>query len=201
MADYRNRHGNDAFGFDVEEGLGFSFNRSGVREFIRANRKGVVTHRLFIYQNGSSPGQIVLDEGDALVDDLPLMTPEWQELGNAPERRGHGAIPITRREKATARGGGASGASGGAGGGGAGGGGAGGDEGRRLGRWISRSAVGADRGADGSPALARGGADRGTNGSPALARGGADRGADGSPLLTEDTRHRYRHRTRKNKQK
>jgi len=181
MADYRNRHGNDAFGFDVEEGLGFSFNRSGVREFIRANRQGVVTHRLFIYQNGSSPGQIVLDEGDALVDDLPLMTPVWQELGDAPERRGLGAIPITRREKATARGGSASGASGGAGGGGAGG-----DEGRRLGRWISRSAVGADRGPDGSPLLAR---------------GGADRGPDGSPLLTEDSRHRYRHRTRKNKQK
>jgi hypothetical protein len=195
MADYRNRHGNDAFGFDVEEGLGFSFNRSGVREFIRANRKGVVTHRLFIYQNGSSPGQIVLDEGDALVDDLPLMTPPWQELGNAPERRGLGAIPITRREKAAARGGGASGGAGGAGGGGGGAGGAGGgggaggaggDEGRRLGRWISRSAVGADRGPDGSPALAR---------------GGADRGPDGSPLLTEDSRHRYRHRTRKNKQK
>ena len=185
MADYRNRHGNDAFGFDVEEGLGFSFNRSGVREFIRANRKGVVTHRLFIYQNGSSPGQIVLDEGDALVDDLPLMTPPWQELGNAPERRGLGAIPITRREKAAARGGGASGGAGGAGGGGGGAGG-GGDEGRRLGRWISRSAVGADRGPDGSPALAR---------------GGADRGPDGSPLLTEDSRHRYRHRTRKNKQK
>jgi hypothetical protein len=34
-----------------------------------------------------------------------------------------------------------------------------------------------------------------------LARGGADRGPDGSPLLTEDSRHRYRHRTRKNKQK
>jgi hypothetical protein len=195
MADYRNRHGIDAFGFDVEEGLGFSFNRSGVREFIRANRKGVVTHRLFIYQNGSSPGQIVLDEGDALVDDLPLMTPPWQELGNAPERRGLGAIPITRREKAAARGGGASGGAGGAGGGGGGAGGAGGgggaggaggDEGRRLGRWISRSAVGADRGPDGSPALAR---------------GGADRGPDGSPLLTEDSRHRYRHRTRKNKQK
>jgi len=181
MADYRNRHGNDAFGFDVEEGLGFSFNRSGVREFIRANRQGVVTHRLFIYQNGSSPGQIVLDEGDALVDDLPLMTPVWQELGDAPERRGLGAIPITRREKATARGGGASGANGGAGGGGAGG-----DEGRRLGRWISRSAVGADRGADGSPLLTR---------------GGADRGADGSPLLTKNSRHRYRHRTRKNKHK
>jgi len=189
MADYRNRHGNDAFGFDVEEGLGFSFNRSGVREFIRANRQGIVTHRLFIYQNGSSPGQIVLDEGDALVDDLPLMTPVWTELGDAPERRGLGAIPRTRREKAASGGGGASGGAGG-GGGGAGGGG-GGD--RRLGRFITRSAVGAD----GSPALARGSANRGTDGSPALASGSANRGTDGSPLLTKDPRHR--NRTRKNK--
>ena len=182
MADYRNRHGNDAFGFDVEVGPGFSFNRSGVREFIRADRQGVVTHRLFIYQNGSSPGQIVLDEGEALTNDLPLMTPVWQELGNAPERRGLGAIPRRGASGRAGASGGAGGGGGGGGAGGAGGGGAGGDEGRRLGRWISRSAVG-------------------TDGSPLLARGGADRGADGSPLLAEDPRHRYRHRTRKNKQK
>ena len=159
MAEYRNRHDIDQFGLDVQEGLGFSFNRSGVREFIRADRKGVVTHRLFIYTNGDSPGQIALDEGEAITE-LPLITQVWQELGNAPERRGLGAIPRTRREKATSGGGGASG--------GAGGGGAGGEDGgRRLGRWISRSAV----------------------------------GADGSPALAEDSRHRYRNRTRKNKQK
>ena len=169
MAEYRNRHDIDQFGLDVQEGLGFSFNRSGVREFIRADRKGVVTHRLFIYTNGDSPGQIALDEGEAITE-LPLITQVWQELGNAPERRGLGAIPRTRREKATSGGGGASGGAGGGGGGasgGAGGAGGGGDGGRRLGRWISRSAV----------------------------------GADGSPALAEDSRHRYRNRTRKNKQK
>ena len=100
MAEYRNRHDIDQFGLDVQEGLGFSFNRSGVREFIRADRKGVVTHRLFIYTNGDSPGQIALDEGEAITE-LPLITQVWQELGNAPERRGLGAIPRTRREKAT----------------------------------------------------------------------------------------------------
>jgi hypothetical protein len=176
MADYRNRHDNDQFGFDVQEGLGFSFNRSGVREFIRADRQGVVTHRLFIYQNGSSPGQIVLDEGEALTSNLPLTTPVWQELGNAPERRGLGAIPSR-------------GASGRAGGGGAGGG--GGDGGRRLGRWISRSAVGTD----GSPALSR--EENQIDGTPLIAR----TQIAGTPLLAEDPRHRYRHRTRKNKQK
>ena len=166
MAEYRNRHDIDQFGLDVQEGLGFSFNRSGVREFIRADRKGVVTHRLFIYTNGDSPGQIALDEGEAITE-LPLITQVWQELGNAPERRGLGAIPRTRREKATSGGGGASGAGGGgAGGGGAGGGGAGGEDGdRRLGRYLRRPAVG------------------------------------GSPALAEDSRHRYRNRTRKNKQK
>ena len=166
MAEYRNRHDIDQFGLDVQEGLGFSFNRSGVREFIRADRKGVVTHRLFIYTNGDSPGQIALDEGEAITE-LPLITQVWQELGNAPERRGLGAIPRTRREKATSGGGGASG---GAGGGGAGGGGAGEggeDGGRRLGRFLRRPAA----------------------------------GGDGSPALAEDSRHRYRHRTRKNKQK
>ena len=177
MADYRNRHGNDQFGFDVQEGLGFSFNRSGVREFIRANRQGVVTHRLFIYQNGSSPGQIVLDEGEALISDLPLTTPVWQELGNAPERRGLGAIP---RRGASGRAGRGVGASGGAGGGG-------GDGGRRLGRWISRSAVGTD----GSPALAR--EENQIAGTPLIAR----TQIAGTPLLAEDPRHRYRHRTRK----
>lgn len=180
MADYRNRHDNDQFGFDVQEGLGFSFNRSGVREFIRADRQGVVTHRLFIYQNGSSPGQIVLDEGEALTSNLPLTTPVWQELGNAPERRGLGAIP---RRGASGRAGGG-GASGGAGGGG-------GDGGRRLGRWISRSAVGTD----GSPALTR--EENQIDGTPLIAR----TQIAGTPLLAEDPRHRYRHRTRKNKQK
>ena len=186
MADYRNRHDNDQFGLDVQEGLGFSFNRSGVREFIRADRKGVVTHRLFIYTNGASPGQIVLDEGEALTADLPLTTPVWQELGNAPERRGLGAAPRVAR---SSRGAGA-GAGAGAGGG--------------YGRG------GADRAADGSPALARGGANRGADGSPALAREQSQIAGTpilarrqfqiaGTPLLAEDPRHRYRNRSRKNK--
>jgi hypothetical protein len=186
MADYRNRHDNDQFGFDVQEGLGFSFNRSGVREFIRADRQGVVTHRLFIYQNGSSPGQIVLDEGEALTSNLPLTTPVWQELGNAPERRGLGAIP--RR-----------GASGGAGGAGGGGG---------LDRYSRRSAVTLSgpparpsilaRGSSqiaGTPALTR--EENQIAGTPLIAR----TQIAGTPLLTEDPRHRYSHRTRKNKQK
>jgi len=180
MAEYTNRHGNDQFGFDVQEGLGFSFNRSGVREFIRADRQGVVTHRLFIYQNGSSPGQIILDEGEALTSDLPLTTPVWQELGNAPERRGLGAIP--RR--------GASGGAGGAGG---------------LGRYISRSAAGAlSRPAAPPSVLARGSSQ--IAGTPAMTREEnqiagtpliARTQIAGTPLLAEDPHHRYSHRTRK----
>jgi hypothetical protein len=190
MADYRNRHDNDQFGFDVQEGLGFSFNRSGVREFIRADRQGVVTHRLFIYQNGSSPGQIVLDEGEALTSNLPLTTPVWQELGNAPERRGLGAIP--RRGASGRAGGGGGAASGGAGG---------------VDRYLRRSAAGTlsgpppsvlARGSSqiaGTPALTR--EENQIEGTPLIAR----TQIAGTPLLAEDPRHRYRHKTRKNKQK
>ena len=93
MAEFRNRDSRDQFGQDGRDGLGFSFNRTGVREFIRANDEGVVTHRLFIYQNGSSPGQIEIDEADALGGHVPRLVPAWQ-VHNAAERRGRGPPPV-----------------------------------------------------------------------------------------------------------
>ena len=163
MAEFRDDEGRDQFGLDSRDGLGFSFNRSGVREFIRADDDGVVTHRLFIYQNGSSPNQIEYQESEIFGKDLPVLTPAWQFYGNAPEKRGLGR-PAPSHVPELARGGrGGGGAGGGGGGGGAGGAGGGGG---RYGR-------GADRGADGSPALA-----------------GGRRGGLG---------YRHRHRTRKNK--
>jgi len=131
MAEFRGDDGRDQFGLNAQEGLGFSFNRSGVREFIRANDEGVVTHRLFIYQNGASPGQIEIDEADALGGHVPRLVPVWQ-VQNAPERRGRGPPPVDFvPQLARPRRG-----AGGGGGGGAGG--------------------GYGRGADGSPALAGG---------------------------------------------
>jgi len=137
MAEFRSDDGRDSTGLNVQDGLGFFFNRSSVREFIRANDEGVVTHRLFVYQNGSSPGQIENDERDTLTAGLPLLTPVWQERGDAPERRGRGPVPrdfvpqLSRRSVAGAGGGGGGG--GGAGGGrGYGSGGAGGGYGSGL---------------------------------------------------------------------
>ena len=144
MAEFRDDEGRDQFGLDSRDGLGFSFNRSGVREFIRADDDGVVTHRLFIYQNGSSPNQIEYQESEIFGKDLPVLTPAWQFYGNAPEKRGLGR-PAPSHVPELARGGRGGGGGGGAGGGGGGAGGGGGRYGR-----------GADRGADGSPALAGG---------------------------------------------
>ncbi len=121
MAEFRSDDGRDSTGLNVNDGLGFFFNRSSVREFIRANDEGVVTHRLFIYQNGSSPGQIENDERDTLTAGLPLLTPVWQERGNAPERRGRGPVPrdfVPQLARGTRGAGGAGGGAGGAGGGG-----------------------------------------------------------------------------------
>jgi hypothetical protein len=183
MAEYRNRDSRDQFGLDVEEGLGFSFNRSGVREFIRADREGVVTHRLFIYQNGSSPGQIVLDEGETLMDGSPLLTPVWQELGNAPERRGLGAAPAAYPQSA-------SGSAAGAAGGGAGGG------HRSLRRSVAAGPPVLARGppvlARGPPVLAR--EQSQIAGTPLIAR--RQMQIPGTPVLAEDPRH-HRNRTRK----
>jgi len=169
MAEFRGDDGQDQFGQDSRDGIGFSFNRTGVREFIRANDEGVVTHRLFIYQNGSSPGQIEIDEADALGGHVPRLVPVWQ-VHNAPERRGRGPPPVDfvpqlARPRRGVGGGGGGGAGGGYGGGGAGGG---------YGRGGAGGGYG--RGADGSPAL---------SGPPELSGGRRGLG--------------YRHRTRKNK--
>ena len=80
--------GRYVFGFDVTEGLGFSFNRSGVREFIRADDNGVVTHRLFIYQNGASPREIEEREREIIAGDLPRFAQPWMRRDQA-ERRGN----------------------------------------------------------------------------------------------------------------
>ena len=116
MAEFRDDEGRDQFGLDSRDGLGFSFNRSGVREFIRADDDGVVTHRLFIYQNGSSPNQIEYQESEIFGKDLPVLTPAWQFYGNAPEKRGLGR-PAPSHVPELARGGRGGGGGGGGGGG------------------------------------------------------------------------------------
>ena len=53
MSQYRN-----AYGMDAMPGWEFGHVNSGVREFIRTDGHGSVTHRLFVYPGGESPGQL-----------------------------------------------------------------------------------------------------------------------------------------------
>ena len=128
----------------------------------------------------------VLDEGETLMDGSPLLTPVWQELGNAPERRGLGAAPAAYPQSA-------SGSAAGAGGGGH----------RSLRRSVAAGPPVLARGppvlARGPPVLARG--------PPVLAREQSQIARTplirrqmqipGTPVLAEDPRQRNRNRTRK----
>ena len=135
MGDFR-EGGQDQFGFDVNDGLGFTFNHSGVREFIRADEMGVVTHRLFIYQNGESQHVIEEMERDTIAGRLPRFTQAWMRH-DAPERRGNppsiSSARVPELLRGSRSGGGGGGGGGSAGGSGAdrrgGGGGAGGGSG------------------------------------------------------------------------
>ena len=117
--------GRNVFGFDVTDGLGFSFNRSGVREFIRADDNGVVTHRLFIYQNGASPREIEEREREIIAGDLPRFAQPWMR-NDQPERRGNPPAISSARVPELLRSAGGGGGRGGSGGGRSGGGGGGG---------------------------------------------------------------------------
>jgi hypothetical protein len=132
MGDFR-EDGQDQFGFDVNDGLGFTFNHSGVREFIRADEMGVVTHRLFIYQNGESPRVIEQMERDTIAGNLPRFSQAWMRH-DAPERRGNPPAVSSARVPELLRGAGGDrrgGDGGGAGGDRRGGGGSGGAGGGR----------------------------------------------------------------------
>ena len=133
MANFR-EGGQDQFGFDVNDGLGFTFNHSGIREFIRADEMGFVTHRLFIYQKGESPHVIEEMERETIAGRLPRFTQAWMRH-DSQERRGNppsvssARVPELLRGSRSGGGGGGGGGGSGAdrrGGGGAGGGGGGG---------------------------------------------------------------------------
>ena len=122
MADATNA-GRNVFGLDVTDGLGFSFNRSGVREFIRADDNGYVTHRLFIYQNGASPHEIEETEREIIAHNLPRLAQPWmrydqaERRGNPPSARLPELLRNSGRGSGGAGGGDRKGGSGGAGGG------------------------------------------------------------------------------------
>ena len=56
MSEYRN-----AYGMDAMPGWEFGHTDSGIREFTKKDRYGSITHRLFVYPGGESPGQLEMN--------------------------------------------------------------------------------------------------------------------------------------------
>jgi hypothetical protein len=53
MSDYR-----DKYGMDIMPGWEFGHSNSGIREFIKKDHYGTITHRMFVYPKAESPGQL-----------------------------------------------------------------------------------------------------------------------------------------------
>jgi len=56
MSQYRN-----AYGMNAMPGWDFGHSNSGIREFTKTDGHGYVTHRMFVYPGGESPGQLEMN--------------------------------------------------------------------------------------------------------------------------------------------